>query len=159
MKSFLLFSVWYFLFPASVHWYLFTLILTYITVLPIPFVITSWVYSRHWCSEEMLTFNCFQSFICFNFWCLMNGFLSKSYFVTLWKETKLCKKDDSFGHFWNQVQKVCCHVQNQYPKICQNAELNLRPKIPNLGGILGIEFQTEWWNLNLLPYLKSAPSN
>lgn len=93
MKSFLLFSVWYFLFPASVHWYLFTLILTYITVLPIPFVITSWVYSRHWCSEEMLTFNCFQSFICFNFWCLMNGFLSKSYFVTLWKETKLCKKE------------------------------------------------------------------
>ena len=56
---------------------------------------------------------------------------------------KFEKSVDSFGHFWNQVRKVCCHVQNRYPKICQNAELNLRPKIPNLGGILGIEFQTE----------------
>ena len=38
---------------------------------------------------------------------------------------KFEKSVDSFVHFWNQVRKICCHVQNQYPEICENAELNL----------------------------------
>ena len=40
------------------------------------------------------------------------------------KNLKFGTKNTSFGQFWVAILKGYCHIWNQHPRVCQNAEFN-----------------------------------